>query len=280
MAALGSLDREHRLSPYALPHDGLLGFGVWGLGFRRGGSKPLPPHRTLPRRVASFSLASRAADLLRSGPMKNYFQINLDVQGRRCLVVGGDEEAREKMERLIECEATVHVVAPQVVPEIRAWVAQGRATWRAGRFDAADVVPGTFLVMNCVKTDADLTCRVGSACKERGALVCSYDQPEACDFTMPGLVRAGRLRIAISSGAASPALASKVRKTFELLFDARFAEFVDRYHEFRKRMMETPMDAEERREIMRRAATGLEIEGTIRYPRWFTEGRPPDARGN
>ena len=47
------------------------------------------------------------------------FQISLNVRGRTCLVIGGDEEAVEKVERLLEAEAKVTVLNPTLHPALR-----------------------------------------------------------------------------------------------------------------------------------------------------------------
>ena len=42
----------------------------------------------------------------------------LKLKGRRCLVVGGGDIGLEKVEGLLLCDGDVHVVAPEVVPEL------------------------------------------------------------------------------------------------------------------------------------------------------------------
>src|ERR1700737_748987 len=46
------------------------------------------------------------------------YPVNLVVEGRACLVVGGGKVARRKVEGLVACGALVTVVAPSVSPEI------------------------------------------------------------------------------------------------------------------------------------------------------------------
>ena len=48
------------------------------------------------------------------------YPVNLIVEGRRCLVVGGGKVAARKVAGLRACGAEVHVVAPEVSEEIRA----------------------------------------------------------------------------------------------------------------------------------------------------------------
>ena len=41
-----------------------------------------------------------------------YYPVNLDVQGRDCLVVGGGAVGERKVKTLLECGAKVTVIAP------------------------------------------------------------------------------------------------------------------------------------------------------------------------
>ena len=49
------------------------------------------------------------------------------------------------------------------------------------------------------------------------------DDPAWCDFFLPAIVRRGRLTVAVSTGGASPALASAVRDELERLLPESYA---------------------------------------------------------
>ncbi|MBV8304368.1 MAG: bifunctional precorrin-2 dehydrogenase/sirohydrochlorin ferrochelatase, partial [Acidimicrobiia bacterium] len=48
------------------------------------------------------------------------YPVNLVVEGRPCLVVGGGSVAADKAAALLACGAEVHVVAEEIGPEVRA----------------------------------------------------------------------------------------------------------------------------------------------------------------
>ena len=48
-----------------------------------------------------------------------YYMACLDLRGKDCLVVGGGRVATEKVHGLLDCEAKVTVVAPQVDDDLR-----------------------------------------------------------------------------------------------------------------------------------------------------------------
>ena len=47
------------------------------------------------------------------------FQVTLDFAGRQCMVIGGDEEAAEKVNRLLDAGAKVTVVHPTLHTDLR-----------------------------------------------------------------------------------------------------------------------------------------------------------------
>ena len=78
------------------------------------------------------------------------YPVNLRVAGRHCLVVGGGRVAADKVAGLLECEALVHVVAPElgdllaemVAAEVAAPEGGDRLTWDQRPYRAGDLDGG------------------------------------------------------------------------------------------------------------------------------------------
>jgi Siroheme synthase (precorrin-2 oxidase/ferrochelatase domain) len=47
-----------------------------------------------------------------------YYPVNLDIAGRRCVVVGGGQVAERKVERLVECGARVAVLSRRLTARL------------------------------------------------------------------------------------------------------------------------------------------------------------------
>ena len=47
-----------------------------------------------------------------------YYPVNLDINGRRCLVVGGGRVGARKIDTLVQCGAMVTVVSLKVSPAV------------------------------------------------------------------------------------------------------------------------------------------------------------------
>jgi uroporphyrin-III C-methyltransferase / precorrin-2 dehydrogenase / sirohydrochlorin ferrochelatase len=70
-----------------------------------------------------------------------FFPVFLDLEGQPVLVVGGGEQAAQKVRLLGKTRARVRVLAAEACPEIEALAAGGALTLeRRGRLSARDVV--------------------------------------------------------------------------------------------------------------------------------------------
>jgi siroheme synthase-like protein len=133
------------------------------------------------------------------------YPVVLDVAGRPCLVVGGGPVARRKVEGLVTCGALVTVVAPEVDPEI---VALGAAVERRPyrRGEAA----GYRLVVTATGVP-EVDCAVAADAEAAGVWVNSADDTANCTFQLPAVHRDGSVTVSVSTGGASPALATWLR---------------------------------------------------------------------
>ena len=138
------------------------------------------------------------------------YPVNLLLSGRPCLVVGGGGVARQKAAGLAECGAAVHVVAPQVLPEIGAMdgVTVERRPYRRGEVAA-------YRLAIAATDDPEVNAAVYDDGEESGVWVNSADDPVNCAFTLPARVRQGPLLATFSTGGHSPALAVWLRRRFQ-----------------------------------------------------------------
>ena len=57
------------------------------------------------------------------------YAMNLEMKGRRCVVLGGGPVALRKVRRLVRAEAAVTVVAPMAVMELAELALERRIRW-------------------------------------------------------------------------------------------------------------------------------------------------------
>lgn len=153
----------------------------------------------------------------------------LDLTGRTCVVVGGGRVGLEKVRGLLECGATVVVVAPEVVPELLdldvEWIEApyaGALAHLDGAWLAIAATPDRE-VNRRVKEDAD---RVGAFCNVA-------DDPELCSLILPAVHRVDPIAVAVSTGGASPALAQRLRREIAKIVRPAHAELARELRDLR-----------------------------------------------
>ena len=150
------------------------------------------------------------------------YPVNLVLDGRECLVVGGGKVAVRKVEGLLDCGARVRVVAPRVDPVLRgrAGVVVEERRWRP------DDLAGMWLVI-AATDDPAVNRSVYEAGQRAGVWVNGADDPANCSFTLPSVVRRGDLQVTVSTGGRSPALASWLRRRLEGEIGPEYAVLLD-----------------------------------------------------
>ncbi|MFH0809301.1 MAG: bifunctional precorrin-2 dehydrogenase/sirohydrochlorin ferrochelatase [Pseudomonadota bacterium] len=194
----------------------------------------------------------------------HYYPVNLDLNGRKCIVFGGGRVAERKVARLLECGARVVVVAPELTPRLAGLTSSGRLEHLASTYQE-DYLAGAFLTIGATNSEA-INAAVSQACGKAGILCNIADDPEKCSFTLPALVQRGDFCLAISTGGKSPALAKRTRLEMERLYGDEYAEFVDLMGRVRDRVLsrEHFEDEAARAQMFERLA-GSELPRLIKF---------------
>ncbi len=165
----------------------------------------------------------------------NLLPINLDIRGRKGVVVGGGPVAERKCRALLDAEATVTVVAPNITEGLASLARDGNITILSRRFRSGDL-DGAFLAFSATD-DREINRAVAAEASRLGILICVADAPEEGNFTSPSAIRQGDLLITVSTGGKSPALARKVRLDLESLYGPEYAILAERLGALREKLL-------------------------------------------
>ncbi len=181
-----------------------------------------------------------------------YLPIFLDVTGKRCLVVGGGEVAERKVASLLDAGAVVTVISPELTPALRSRVKSREVSHLDRAYRTGDV--HDFALVFAATDDPTLQRKIAVEAREHSILVNVADAPELCSFIAPAVVNRGALQIAISTGGASPALASRIRRELERQFGAEHAIALDILRAARRRLRGSHVRPAERARRLRALA--------------------------
>ncbi len=195
--------------------------------------------------------ASRVAPSRPPGPGKVFYPMFVDLEGRRCLVVGGGPVATEKVGKLLEHGAVVRLVTPEMADELAALVASGEVAEHRARAYRPDDLDGCFLVI--AATNLDAINRMVWQDAEALNLLCNVvNVPPLCNFIVPSIVRRGELALAISTGGASPVVAKHIRRELEEAYGPEWEALVNLLREARDELKVRYPDMPSRRDAVER----------------------------
>lgn len=176
-----------------------------------------------------------------------YYPVFLDLRDRPCVVVGGDEAARGKVEGLLGAGARVTVIAPELVPRLAEWAAAGEVRHVPRSFRPGDL-EGAFLALS-VLADPEVSQPFWEEAEARGIPSNVMDDVPRCRFIAPSIVRRGDLAVAISTSGRAPALAVRLRQRLERELGAEHGRFLELAGALRAPLAEKYRDFEDRRRL-------------------------------
>jgi siroheme synthase-like protein len=152
------------------------------------------------------------------------YPVNLVVDGRPCLVVGGGRVAAGKVRGLVEAGARVTVVAPDLDPAIVGLADLGGVAVERRAYRRGDVAGYRFVV--AATGDPQVNQAVYDDGEAAGVWVNAADDPERCSAILPARVRQGRLLVTISTSGFSPAVASWLKGRFAAELGPEYDELI------------------------------------------------------
>lgn len=193
------------------------------------------------------------------------------LKGQPCLVVGGGDIALRKVSLLLRAGGIVTLVAPEVLPALRAQVEAAGGTVYLRPYASDDIADQTLVIS--ATDDEALNAAVSQACQARRIPVNVVDSPALCTVIFPAIVDRSPLLIGISSNGVSPVLARILRGKIESMIPAAYGRLAQLLGEFRTLAKQTFPDTSSRR-----AFWEAQLEGPM--PDLVFSGRDDEARSH
>jgi precorrin-2 dehydrogenase/sirohydrochlorin ferrochelatase len=182
--------------------------------------------------------------------MKRYYPMMLDICGKVCLVVGGGRVAERKVVSLLEAGAAVRVVSMDVSPKLEAMACRGEIelTKRAYQSGDSKGCPIVFAATNF----PDINEEVFREAAADGAWVNVANRPDLSSFTVPSVIRRGKLLLSVSTGGASPSVSKRIADELEAAYGVEYEIYLDFLSDMRLKVQSRVKDTEIRQQIFKR----------------------------
>ena len=178
------------------------------------------------------------------------FPVFLKLAGRRVVVVGGGPVAASKLRSLIDAEASVTVIAPEVVEAIAsAPVEVVRRPFRAEDLD------GAWYVVAAAPPDVNRA--VAAAAHERNLFVNAVDDLENASAYLGAVLRRAGVTIALSTDGEAPALVGLMREALEAVLPDDLDTWMETARDARRQWLAEGIPMEQRRPLLLEALEKL-----------------------
>ena len=196
--------------------------------------------------------------------------VDLALIGKKALIIGRGEEVRIRAKQLATEGAKVAILADE---ETRSKNDFGRAEnfefLRAelGRWRSVLQQMHPFMVVvSTGKLSEDE--KIATFARDLANLVYVVDRPDLNDINMAGIAKLGDVRVAISTGGLSPAMAGILRRKIESIITHEDILLVKLQGEVRKAMKNTVTDPEARKRLVYKLIRDKKIISLLRSKKY------------
>jgi len=156
--------------------------------------------------------------------------VDLNLIGKRVLVVGGGNESSRKVEALLSQQCEIFVVAEKAEQSIKHHADDGKITLELRKIENVDFLKKyKQLDLILATTDDQVLNReiilVGK--KTYGCYVYAADDPQLSDFSHPSIINIkDTIQVAISTGGRSPLMGKSIRQDLEPLIKKSISDLI------------------------------------------------------
>ena len=147
--------------------------------------------------------------------------IDLKLDGKTVMVIGGGREAYRKTQNFVDSGAKIWVISRSFSSEMQKLCEDKKVALLKTEIQDAKTFVSSLNpkpdVLLAVTDEPALNCELVKAAKACGSMVYSVDNPAQSDFILPAVAKVGDVKVAVSTSGKSPAMARVLRQRIEKL---------------------------------------------------------------
>lgn len=175
--------------------------------------------------------------------MATFYPLCVNLEDRKCLVVGAGSVALRKIKNLLDAKADITVVGRAAHPAVQDLAEEG-AIKLVSRAYINEDLDDKYLVIAATNNN-ELHAKIYKAAAKKGILCNSVDDLANCSFIMPSILKRGDLSIGVSTNGTTPFLARAIRDYLGKVLTSEWDELIEFGKILRKRNQQGKANAEE-----------------------------------
>lgn len=190
-------------------------------------------------------------------PQKIFYPVNLDVENRKCLIIGAGDVAEKKVKSLLAFGARICVVSPKISRFLMALSNAGKITVLKTAYQKK-FLKNTFLVL-ITTDDSRLKLRVARDARFMNVLCHVPDAPVLSSFILPSVLRRGGVLVSVSTNDLSPLLAQRLRRRLGWVVGPEYGQWAKSLGLLKQELSARHMPQKKRQDITQCYLNSLEL---------------------
>ena len=162
----------------------------------------------------------------------SYLPLFIETTGKKCLIVGGGKVASRKLIPILKAKMKVTLISPKVIEEIELNFHKNKNLKIIKRKFKPEDIEDQFLII-AATNEKTTNQKIAKLSKDNNILVNMAEDSLSGNTLIPSVVDRDPIKIAVSSGAASPILTRLVKTRLETVIPYSFSKLADIMMEYR-----------------------------------------------
>tara|TARA_Y100000590_G_C15702463_1_gene1007321 strand:+ start:360 stop:1772 length:1413 start_codon:yes stop_codon:yes gene_type:complete len=167
----------------------------------------------------------------------SYLPLFIKADQKKCLIIGGGDVVSRKLPSLIKANLRITIVSPSINDDIKLQIKKNRDIEHISReFKKSDISDQFILIV--ASSNNKVNIEATKIAKHKKILVNMAEDAKEGDTLLPSIVDRDPIKIAISSGSASPILTRLLKNKLETLIPFYFSDLANIMMEYRSKVKE------------------------------------------
>ena len=178
----------------------------------------------------------------------SYLPLFIETTGKKCLIVGGGKVASRKLIPILKSKMKVTLISPEVIEEIELNFQKNKNLKIIKRKFEPEDIEDQFLII-AATNEKTTNQKIAKLSKDNNILVNMAEDSLSGNTLIPSVVDRDPIKIAVSSGAASPILTRLVKTKLETVIPYSFSKLADIMMEYRDAVKKNFLKISDRRKF-------------------------------
>ncbi|MBK5441898.1 NAD(P)-binding protein [Peribacillus butanolivorans] len=176
------------------------------------------------------------------------YPITLNIENRKCIIIGGGKIAYFKAGPLLEAGAEVTVVSPEICEGFQKLQEEGKIHVLLKEVEETDYKDAFLIIAATNSSEINEQVYKNTS---HSQLVNVISNQELGNFHIPATLNRGKLTISVSTNGASPKLAKKIRNDLQEVYDESYEEYLEFLFEVRMHIKKSSLSKDEKSQLLK-----------------------------